>query len=537
MRIAFNAHTHAAHYSIELPDSLYAIATRLRDKFLSGNIHLDCHDPVYLACLFLAFLCEYEYKNGVVDDVTKVIDHVLADLKTNLLEDGSLPSAVTSLAIPHAAKLDLIRTFLDAHRIIGSDPSSDTTFPLSPFYHAIITRRGDFKAYGVFSGQGSDPSYFNDLHRTFTTYRAIFGSLVEKSSYLLQPFSSLDEFSEHFRHGFDLVAWLEDPDSRPADAYLLEAPLSLPLIGLLPMMHYKATSILMGCGPRDMQQLLAGVTSHSQGLVVVVVVAAATSWSSFDVDAAKTLIVLFRIGVRAQSVSGITLGRQLRSEDATEEMTPTPTLSIRTTARREVLGQIVLEFNKALPCGAPQVELSLFNDGQTAVATRPPSSLRGLATVLESKKAKNSQVKVPFSKRRPKISYRFLEVSAAFHNSYLAEIASVIENDCADIRILAGSLFIPVYSTDNGSNLARYAPNTDILPRIIRLITCEVANWPAAVDFPGATHVVDFGPEGLVGAGSLIGRIKEGSGIRVILASLLNVPNQAFGYQGELFSL
>ncbi|KAH7370162.1 putative fatty acid synthase beta subunit dehydratase [Rhexocercosporidium sp. MPI-PUGE-AT-0058] len=530
LKIAIEEGKNTVQCTITLPNSLYATAICLKDEFLSGFCSVDCRRPVHLLSLFLAFVCEGKRKD---DDIMEVISHVLNQMKDDFLENGSIHTAVTSLAIPHAAKLEIIRIYLSARSIVGFDMESQASFTPSPFLQAAKAS-SDIKVYGVFGGQGSDRFYFDDLAQTFKTYQPMVGSLVETLALTLRELSSRDEFSIHFQSGIDPLAWLDNPDSRPSDACLLNAPLSLPLIGLLQLMHYKVTSILMGCGPREMHELLAGVTGHSQGLVVAAVAAAATSWSTFDSLAVKALSILFYIGVRSQASTGIIFGNQSRSEEGKKDSAPTPMLSIRTSEREEV-DRVVSEFNKALPKRA-RLELSLFNDAQNVVATGPPCSLSGLAMVLDSLVAKDSQVRVSFGKRRPGISHRFLPVSVPFHNSCLTEVSTLIQKDCANIEILAGSLLIPVYSTSDGTDLAQYPQITNIVPHLIRLITHETLNWPRAIRFPGATHVVDFGPGGLSGVGSLVSHIKDGSGVRVIMASILDGPSQDIGYQPELFT-
>jgi len=68
-------------------------------------------------------------------------------------------------------------------------------------------------------------------------------------------------------------------------------------------------------------------------------------------------------------------------------------------------------------------------------------------------------------------------------------------------------------------------------------------NWEKAIELPGATHVLDFGPGGTAGVAGLTSRIKQGTGVRVILATDLEISTNStsttgadIGYKHEIFS-
>ncbi|EAT92603.2 hypothetical protein SNOG_01108 [Parastagonospora nodorum SN15] len=68
------------------------------------------------------------------------------------------------------------------------------------------------------------------------------------------------------------------------------------------------------------------------------------------------------------------------------------------------------------------------------------------------------------------------------------------------------------------------------------MILCEVDDLPLSTRFQAATHVVDFGPGGMSGVGSLLLRNKEGTGLRVILAGLAESSIPELGDIAELLS-
>ncbi|KAG7402970.1 Fatty acid synthase subunit beta [Fusarium oxysporum f. sp. rapae] len=68
--------------------------------------------------------------------------------------------------------------------------------------------------------------------------------------------------------------------------------------------------------------------------------------------------------------------------------------------------------------------------------------------------------------------------------------------------------------------------------------TRDPVNWEKATVFtvfPGATHILDFGPGGDSGLGALTSRNKEGTGVRVILAGTVDGAMSDIGYKAELF--
>jgi fatty acid synthase subunit alpha len=62
--------------------------------------------------------------------------------------------------------------------------------------------------------------------------------------------------------------------------------------------------------------------------------------------------------------------------------------------------------------------------------------------------------------------------------------------------------------------------SSDLMKEIIDLQCVKAVHWEKALTMAsrkfGVSHIVDFGPGGLVGAASLTGRLKEGRGVAVI---------------------
>lgn len=63
----------------------------------------------------------------------------------------------------------------------------------------------------------------------------------------------------------------------------------------------------------------------------------------------------------------------------------------------------------------------------------------------------------------------------------------------------------------------------------------KMVDWPRATAFLEATHILDFGPGGVSGVGTLLQRSKEGTGVHVILAGTLTGTSSHVGYKAETF--
>jgi fatty acid synthase subunit beta len=129
---------------------------------------------------------------------------------------------------------------------------------------------------------------------------------------------------------------------------------------------------------------------------------------------------------------------------------------------------------------------------------------------------------------------RFLPITAPFHSKYLANATALIAEDLKDVEIDVKRLGIPVYDTNTGKDI-RETVTGNVVPALVRMITSDPVHWEKATVFPGATHVLDFGPGGVSGLGVLTSRNKDGTGVRVILAGTVNGTLTEVGYKSELF--
>ncbi|KAF9636547.1 hypothetical protein BFW01_g7443 [Lasiodiplodia theobromae] len=397
---------------------------------------------------------------------------------------------------------------------------------------------GSARIYTIFGGQGNTESFFEDIRDLYCIYEPLLKTFVRQSASLLLALSRDPRCQDTFyKKNLDVEAWLQSPSSTPDVSFLISAPVSFPLIGLFQLMNYMVTCTVLGLSPGEFGKSISGTTGHSQGIVVAAVAAAADSWDSFYRLSISALSILFWIGVRSQeafpqtSISPEVVADAL----ANNEGTPTPMLSIRDLPQRLVEKEIGAT-NKYLSPHS-HVSISLINDSRNnIVVAGPPTSLAALNVRLRRMRApsKLDQTRVPFSKRKPVFSASFLPISSPFHVSSLSRVTRAVMEDLREVKINSSCLRIPVYHTSTGEDISTVG-NFDLVPVLVRMVTEETVRWESATLFEGATHIIEFGPGGPSGIGALTARMKDGAGVRVVLADRMEAAGD-LGCKVELFS-
>ncbi|KAL2754260.1 hypothetical protein ACRALDRAFT_1063159 [Sodiomyces alcalophilus JCM 7366] len=522
------------------PTSLHFHAQQLKDRFTAtlptatDELAQD-DEPSSVAELlarYMGFVAN-EIEKGEDDEqgsYEAVLKIVLVEFERGYLQGNEVHALVATLPGIDAKKLEVIRSYYQARITAGR--------PIKEHESALFRAAEDGAAgiYTIFGGQGNIEEYFDELREIYKTYLPLSGGLIRHAAELLQTLSKHPSAEKLYPKGLDILRWLDDEDATPDVDYLVSAPVSFPLIGLVQLAHYEVTCKVLGIHPGRLRDRLKGSTGHSQGVVLAAATAAASSWESW-VDVVKsTLTILFWIGARSQQVFPRTslTPNMLRESIDNGEGTPTPMLSIRDLSQAEVQKHIDAT-NQYLPADR-HISISLVNSPRNLVVTGPPISLCGLNAQLRKVKAPTGldQNRIPHTQRKSRFVNRFLPITAPFHSKYLAEATELIDADLKDVQIDAKSLAIPVFDTNTGKDI-RTQVDGNIVPTLVRLITRDPVNWETATIFPGATHVLDFGPGGISGLGILTSRNKEGTGVHVILAGSVNGTITEVGYKSELF--
>ncbi|KOS21665.1 Fatty acid synthase subunit beta [Escovopsis weberi] len=533
-----------SHGSLEshflVPTNLHFHASELKERFLAllppATDELAQDDEPSsepeLVARYLGFVAR-EVEEGEDDSqgsYEELLKLILNEFERTHLQGNEVHALAATLPGIESKKLEVIRSYYVARSV------SNRT--VKPHESALLRAADDSSAkiYTIFGGQGNIEEYFEELRQIYQTYSSFVGELITSAAELLLNLSKRNGAEKMFPKGLDIMSWLQNPDSTPDVGYLISAPVSFPLIGLVQLAHYQVTCKVLGIHPGLLRDRISGTTGHSQGIIMAAATAAADSWDSWREIATTTLTILFWVGTRSQQAFPTTsmTPTMLRESLDNGEGSPTPMLSIRDLSQQEVQKHIDAT-NQYLPTHR-HISVSLINSPRNLVVTGPPTSLYGLNSQLRKVKAPTGldQTRVPHTQRKVRFVNRFLPITAPFHSKYLADATNIIDEDLKDVAIDSGVLGIPVYDTNTGKDL-RTEVSGNIVPALVRLITRDPVNWEKATVFPQATHVLDFGPGGVSGLGVLTSRNKEGTGVRVILAGSVEGTINEVGFKPELF--
>ncbi|KAH3679792.1 hypothetical protein WICPIJ_008526 [Wickerhamomyces pijperi] len=540
-----------SHGSIEhtllVPTNLFFVSSELKGQFEKQLPEVtegfaaedEPASATELLAKFLGFIANNVDPNlsGQFDQVLLL---VLAEFETRFLNGQDIHTLASTLLADEAYP-----TTLEKAKLVVKD-----------FFHARIASGKPFKKYdsalfrsvlndeakivAIFGGQGNTDDYFEELRELYKLYNGLVSDVIKAAADKLNALvRSTPDTEKIYTQGFDLINWLENAEQTPSTQYLLSIPVSCPLICVIQLAHYAISARVLGMTPGEFRSYLSGATGHSQGLTTALAIAEADSWDSFFAALSKSVTFLFYIGVRCSQVYPNTDLPPSILQDSNEngEGNPYPMLSVRDLSKEQVQ-EYVDQTNAHLP-KEKHIAISLVNGARNLVVSGPPQSLYGLNLTLRKAKAPAGldQARVPFSERKLKFSNRFLPITSPFHSHLLEEASELVKADLEreGLEYNQADLKIPVYDTFDGSDLRQF--NGSIIHRLNLLITKLPVNWEDATKF-SATHIIDFGPGGASGLGVLTHKNKDGTGVRIIIAGVLdNAIDDEYGFKQELFGL
>ena len=526
-------------YAFLIPTALHFHASQLKDAFNASlpapTDELAQDDEpsstAELVARYMGFTAqEVEEDDDAQPSFVEVLKTVLNEFERSFMRANDVHALAATLPGIVAKKLVVVQSYYAARAAVNR--------PIKPHDSALLRAADDetAKIYTMFGGQGNIEEYFDELREVYNTYPSFTEDLVTSVAKLLQSLARDPRAEKMYSKGLDIMPWLHDREAQPDTDYLVSAPVSLPLIGLVQLAHYQVTCKALGRTPGEVNERFSGTTGHSQGIVTAAAIATATDWQSFAKAAFNAITMLFWIGMRSQQAYPRTSLAPSILQDSIEhgEGTPTPMLSIRDLSRSQVQAHIDAT-NEYLPADR-HVAISLVNSARNFVVTGAPISLHGLNLRLRKVKAPTGldQNRIPFTERKVRFVNRFLPITAPFHSPLLTEAFKHIQDDLSQIQMPGRSLVMSVYNTSTGEDLSMKG-GEDIIPALVRMITQDPVNWEKATEFPGASHILDFGPGGISGLGVLTNRNKDGTGVRIILAGTMDGTNQEVGYKPELF--
>eukprot|EP01127_Copromyxa_protea_P004216 TRINITY_DN14111_c0_g1_i1.p1 TRINITY_DN14111_c0_g1~~TRINITY_DN14111_c0_g1_i1.p1 ORF type:complete len:3881 (+),score=986.19 TRINITY_DN14111_c0_g1_i1:27-11669(+) len=396
---------------------------------------------------------------------------------------------------------------------------------------------GKAKLLAVFGGQGLTEDLLEELLELDNAYSAFTRPFLQAVAPSMRRAAEQPEAHEYTTKGFDILRWIEKPETRPPRDYLFSAAVSLPLVGLVQLLNYFVTVKILKITPGEFRDKFVSVAGHSQGVVSAVVISKSSTHEEFIANSIKALQMLFWIGLRSQQVfPETTLSPKILSDSLDhDEGIPMPMLAVSNLALPELQNQIDIS-NKFLRDGQ-KIEVSLLNGPRTIVCSGPPKSLYGLNLLLRKLKAPatGDQSKIPFSERKVRFSTKFLPISSPFHCSYLEAAVDLVLEDVKrnSLAFNDAPLAIPVIRTDTRKPLE----NDEELTRALVVQICiEKVHWVETIRSVSFTHLLDFGPGRVSGIGALIHKNMDGMGIQVVLAGTTETPSQVLQSRRHFFS-
>ncbi|GMM50358.1 tetrafunctional fatty acid synthase subunit [Starmerella bacillaris] len=519
----------SVEHVVLVPSTLLASSTNLRDHFQAALEKRDplpeIETPVELVANFLEYLTEQNENQ----DAIEVLPSVLTEFQKSFLVGNDVHTIASSSSEPGV----VVRGYLRALEVLQCPlkSSSPSSAPSSALLRAVDEKHA--KIHAIFGGQGNSEDFFDELRSLVNIYGPLVRPLINDIAAVFQELlDSTVDARKVYTDGLEVLEWLDKPETTPSKDYLITAPVSVPLIGLIQLAHYQVTCKILGFTPGEFRHYLSGATGHSQGIVTALAISRADSWSDWQKETRRCATTLFYVGYRSQLSFPVTAlsPTVLRDSEDHGEGVPSPMLAVRELSL-EQLQHFVDQTNKFLS-PEKQVSVSLVNGPRSFVVSGPPMSLYGLNRLLRNVKADPdaNEGRIPYSERKLKIVNRFLRVTVPFHCSLLKDATTAVVEDM-EAHGPATEMAIPVFDTYNGSVL----DNKDAERRSVELINELPVMWEAATSFKG-THIIEFGPGGSAGLALLTLRNKEGTGERVIAAGEFSVPAATgLGSKGELF--
>ncbi|KAK3935182.1 acyl transferase domain-containing protein [Diplogelasinospora grovesii] len=402
---------------------------------------------------------------------------------------------------------------------------------------------GGTNTYAAFGGICHDGDLLEELRILLEGYRHVVEPLVKAATGTLLELLATSDVStlRQYDQGLDVLQWLSAPDKSkaPCNEYHQTTAVSFPLIGLVQFANYAIICDQLDLSPGQVADSLRGMTGQSPGIIVAATLAGVTDWEDFHSGLVQATTILFHLGSAAQehtpklSVSHV---QRVSGETVAngEGSSCTPMLHIVGCAQEQFDRSIATLNHHLEPNG--QVSIGIINAPLDVVVTGPTLSLCALAANLRKTKAPNGldQTRIAVSKRKPDFSLRFLPTSAPLHSIHLAQAAALATTRLAHIHMTPSKIRLPTYDSHTGADL-RSSQASDLVPKLVQMVLCEPCDWPKATLFQDATHIIDFGPGGTSGVGSLLHRSKDGTGVRVLLAGLAGGNQPEYGYRAELF--
>jgi len=174
---------------------------------------------------------------------------------------------VTTVSYPKKLRLHAIQTYYKILDLLVTANTNNNTIEAafiekennrskkSALFQAVDKHKAS--VFAVFGGQGSE-DYFDEIKEIYNTYDVLIKSYLERMACVLEELASKPELLQFFPKGLHVLKWLEEPETLPDTKYLINAPISLPLVGLCQLLHYCVLYKSLGKTPDEMRSSFVG---------------------------------------------------------------------------------------------------------------------------------------------------------------------------------------------------------------------------------------------------------------------------------------
>ncbi|KAJ2073744.1 fatty acid synthase alpha subunit Lsd1 [Coemansia sp. S155-1] len=369
----------------------------------------------------------------------------------------------------------------------------------------------------LFGGQRGTSNYLDEAEWLFDVYRPLLIDFVSRMSAFLHCESQDKRISHVYSKGLDVLRWLITSSAMPDDQYLLSIPVCLPLVGLIQLMQVMVLYKTLGISPGDLVKRFKVAVGHSQGIGIAVAFSTLTDEQSFYNVGERILGIHLLAGAFPQ----IKFPCYKALATLTEDVKPRPMVSVQGVTK-PVLEELISKFNSRQPSVTEYAFLAVANAVDQFIVASELSSAVKFVTFLrnESADTDQDQSRIPFPKRRPVVAVQYTTISAPFHCPLLEPAADeayamAVEKEWV---LHASDMQISVRASDDGHDIRS---ETNLTQFLFSAICVLPVDWPQTTQYPGITHIVDFGPGGLSGFGLLAYKNIEGMGVPVICAGAL----------------
>lgn len=434
---------------------LWSTAERIRDSFhaaLSKTPDIGTTE-IDLYTAFLRYCCGYNQEDKSLL-LFPFLKFLLGDLNERYAKGNNIHAI--SLDASLSEKMTLVRSHYELSFMLNSCGNFDTSVADNQA-PALVNelKLGTAKLFAIFGGQGNSEEYLMELRDVYSTYHIILHDYCTKIFDVLNDLSKHPDAHDFVSQGFNVLSWLEKPESQPSNDYLLSTPISLPLLGLIQLINYYVLLQSWNISPHELRNYFEGTTGHSQGIISSVVISSSSTIEEFFDNSIKGIKLLFWIGIRSLAVFPQTTldPSVIKDSVANNEGIPTPMLAVSNLSLKELEKQV--HATNAFLKEDQKIYISLVNGPRNMVCSGPPQSLYGLNVALRKFKAPAGldQSRIPFSERKVKFSTRFLPIGAPFHSAHLLNALPYLNEDIKrfSLDFKASSMALKVLSTDTGN--------------------------------------------------------------------------------------